>query len=54
METILIVVVLLAIAGGVAVWARRRGRHAVQSRETDTAWSDPTTPGTAPDERIDR
>lgn len=54
METILIVVVLLAIAGGLAFWARGRGRRSARSRETDTAWRDPTTPGPAPDERVDR
>ena len=55
METFLIVVVLLAIVVGVVLWARGRGRRAVQDQEKDTAWNDQLTRGaTPPDERIDR
>ena len=55
METFLIVVVLLAIAVGVTLWARGRGRRALQDQEKDTAWNDQLTRGTTPpDERIDR
>lgn len=55
METFLIVVVLLAVAVGVALWARGQGRRAVQDQEKDTAWNDQLTRGaTPPDERTDR
>ncbi len=55
METFLIVVVLLAIIVAVVLWARGRGRRAVQDQEKDTAWNDQLTRGeTRPDERIDR
>ncbi len=47
MDTLLIILVLGAIALGVAVWIARRSKPArppEQQMDQDTAWNDPVTP----------
>lgn len=52
MYTLLIVLVLGAIAVGIVVWATRRkpDLNSNAPRESDTAWNDPVTPASKPDE----
>ena len=49
MTTFLIVLVLLALAAGIVLWATRRkpARPYEQRLEQDTAWNDPITPADA-------
>lgn len=51
MNTLLIVLVLGAIAVGVVVWVTRRKPDANSNapRESDTAWNDPVTPASPDD-----
>lgn len=47
MDTLLIILVLGAVALGVAVWIARRSKPArppEQQMDQDTAWNDPVTP----------
>lgn len=50
MTTFLIVLVLLALAVGIVLFATRRrpGRPYEQRLEQDTAWNDPVTPADTP------
>ena len=51
MDTLLIILVLGAIALGVAVWIARRSKPArppEQQMDQDTAWNDPVTPADTP------
>ena len=53
MDTLLIILVLGAIALGVAVWIARRSKPArppEQQMDQDTAWNDPDKPDTPSDE----
>ena len=56
MTTFLIILVLLAIAVGIVLYATRRkpARPYEQRLEQDTAWNDPVTPADKPHEPEDR
>ncbi len=54
MDTLLIILVLGAVAVGVAVWIARRpspSRPPEQQMDQDTAWNDPITPADTPADR---